>query len=151
MQNGGTCTPCEDNCLYCDQSSLSGDSSSGACLQCYDYSYLYMGSCVDTCPDAFYEETSDGQCHSCDEKIDNCIECETGDSCLRCDSGFYLFGDRCMDSCPENSNPAEQIWDGVLVGHICEIDPCMIENSSGSCTFCLTPFILQNGECISYE
>ncbi|KAL0965792.1 hypothetical protein UPYG_G00285770 [Umbra pygmaea] len=82
--SGGQCHLCDHTCATC----LDGGPAN--CSSCdidkfRTQRYLYKGSCVGTCPNAYFH-TQEQSCEACPE---NCQLCSSASHCLRCNSSYY--------------------------------------------------------------
>jgi len=116
----GSCRPCTvANCSKCAQVNQ--------CTQCLNL-YLYVNTCVSTCPDSYYLSTSDNTCKSCnDGNCKNCIN--NGQDCNVCIGTNVFLNGACVSSCGSGY---------YLNGLSCAkcMDSCLACNSSTNCTTC---------------
>ncbi|EAR90744.2 zinc finger lsd1 subclass family protein (macronuclear) [Tetrahymena thermophila SB210] len=86
------CTPCVDNCLECvDESS---------CKTC-KVGYFQLNTCVETCPEAYFQNTQTNTCDKCDDS--NCLMCnQSPQKCTKCKDPYLvstLF--KCENECQQ--------------------------------------------------
>src|SRR5690606_9558855 len=72
------------------------------CLVCDATKILFEGSCIDNCPDGFYQEKQ--QCKPCHTTCSKCTSSENG-SCSSCVEPFVLDDKTCKEVCPLNKFP----------------------------------------------
>lgn len=83
-----TCTPCSIPCATCISSLI--------CLSC-SVGYFSNGSCLTTCPNGTFQDSTNNLCSNCDSK---CASCEGSSTyCLFCNSPYLLFGSSCLTKC----------------------------------------------------
>lgn len=87
---GTLCQVCPSNCSSCSSSSI--------CLSCASGLYLYINSCVQTCPIISPIVNSAGTCSWCSDP--SCVNCSTLDYCYLCFYPKLLFQGACLTSCP---------------------------------------------------
>jgi len=121
--NATYCQYCSSICLTCRSSNTS------ACTSCPTNQYLFSSSCLNSCPDFFYPDTTSGSCLSC---VSPCHKCSSLTLCLSClDSSLFLVNSTCV---------------GCL-------SPCLTcATSRNNCTSCdiLSSFsIFHNNQCLS--
>ncbi|XP_072310817.1 proprotein convertase subtilisin/kexin type 5 [Eucyclogobius newberryi] len=89
-QSGGLCYLCDHTCITCS------DSGPTNCTSCDTDKfgmarYLFMGQCVDVCPESFYH-TKEKSCEPCS---DHCQLCSGPTHCLKCNSSYYISDGLC--------------------------------------------------------
>lgn len=132
--DNGNCSKCSERCLTCDSfdSCLSCKSpyllnthtpSSSSCETCLiENCSECLGTSCKVCLPQFYlsfENSSEGECLTCKNIDESCIECEQG-KCLKCSSPYHL-----------NTHP--------LSTQICRTCPqlhCLVCASDGTCQKC---------------
>ena len=97
----GVCESCEVNCEECDSRNKKD------CLKCNKNTILYVGDCVEKCPEGFVKSKEKPEiCTSCP---DNCSICcsKVPTNCKICDTGFYLNKDnQCVKDCGDKYTPS---------------------------------------------
>ncbi len=90
-QNNGTnnkfCQVCQTPCKNCVNTTM--------CLSCVNGYFFYNYTCVTSCPDGYYKNSSSNICDIC---ISPCKKCLNKTQCLSCDIGFW-DGTRCTIRC----------------------------------------------------
>uniref|UniRef100_A0A8D2MU68 Growth factor receptor domain-containing protein n=1 Tax=Zonotrichia albicollis TaxID=44394 RepID=A0A8D2MU68_ZONAL len=93
------CFPCHADCTDCN------GPESDDCTACtYSVFYLYNGmcfkaTCVETCPDGYYADSTERQCSACHSTCDTCTG-KHSSQCLSCKLGWYRQGKGCVTHCP---------------------------------------------------
>jgi len=87
---GTQCQGCPLNCSSC--------SSNIICLSCASGLYLYLSSCVQTCPASSPIINSAGSCSWCSDP--SCMNCSILDYCYQCYYPKLLFQGACLTTCP---------------------------------------------------
>lgn len=87
---GTICTACPVECAVC--------TSSQSCSQCAFSYYLYLSSCVDTCPSIKPVVNVNGVCSSCADIY--CISCNSSNYCSGCYFPKVLIQGACVANCP---------------------------------------------------
>ncbi|KAI1239706.1 Proprotein convertase subtilisin/kexin type 5, partial [Lamprotornis superbus] len=143
-----TCKSCHKKCFQC-----SGPTEH-QCLSCANNRYLLNRTCVETCPDGYYADSTERQCSACHSTCDSCtrkhssqcLSCKL--DCLSCNTYFYLLHstNECVSSCP-------QYYYENKDNNICERchSSCLTCEGKGafSCTSCVWSYSLLNGMCNS--
>ena len=93
------CSACHASCSQCFEA------ANDTCTACAENKFLQYGTttCVDSCPDGQYENSTARKCLPCDS---NCKTCDTeAENCTSCFlvNGFYVYLDQnlCVQECPE--------------------------------------------------
>ena len=72
------------------------------CLSCKEKTFLdkNTSTCVNLCPDNYYENSKTSQCDIC--KAD-CLKCNeiNENICTKCGKNTFLLNGRCIDKCPD--------------------------------------------------
>ena len=127
------CENCINNCLEC--------SNSDTCDKCELEYYLLNNTCVNTCPEGYYENST--VCSKC--STENCKTCPNN-VCSECLSEFNIIKSNenviCSESCPSGYYGNEGIC--KKCGDLCL--RCLNENT---CTQCIGENLLLNGKCVS--
>ena len=101
----GTASSPEKACQTCN------GSSSSDCLSCQDSStYLYQGTCLDSCPPGTYPDSTTMTCKPCFQGVVGlypayaCLTCNgpNSNNCLSCSDGYYFYppNSTCLQKCP---------------------------------------------------
>lgn len=118
----GICTNCTSPCSTCiDYLTY--------CLSCLTLNppvFLSGSSCLNTCPDTFYANSSSLICASC---VPPCWTCTSTLTCLSCNSTTHFYQNRCLINCPSGYAPLNNVCTACA-------SPC--ETCSNSISFCLT-------------
>lgn len=88
------CEKCLSGCLKC---SISPDQ----CVSCASGLFLYIFSCVSSCPDGTFKDYSSGSCLTCKTP---CATCLNGYSCATCIFGYILYAQPSGNQCIEGQN-----------------------------------------------
>ena len=91
----GTCLPCSSSMANCQDCSYQTNNSL-QCTGCQSGFYLYQGSCLNPCPVATYNTTTN--CIDCPA---NCSICSAS-GCSECTLGWVLLNGQCSSSCPND-------------------------------------------------
>ena len=104
VRMGTTCAPCSDNCASCndDWSGRNDDAfrlntTSVSCLSFETLTHCAVRTqlgCT-ACDDGFF--VGDQACEACQDVIEHCIKCRSGDECGACADGFVRMGGECVD------------------------------------------------------
>lgn len=125
------CKLCLAPCMTCLDAST--------CLSC-SIGYYYNGTCLASCPQGTYANTTAGSCDVC---ASQCLSCEGSPSfCLTCVSPYLLFESSCLLGCP--SALYYQLESLCL---ICS-SPCLTCSSSSSCLSCQLGYLFSTS-CLS--
>lgn len=89
---GSVCILCPSNCSAC--------SSALSCSACAPSFYLYLNSCVSSCPPARPVVNINGICSTCTSTY--CIACNSSNYCTGCYFPQVLVQGSCVSSCPKN-------------------------------------------------
>lgn len=89
---GSVCTACHSNCSAC--------SSALICSACAPDFYLYLSTCLDSCPSQRPVINVNGICSTCTNTY--CISCNSSNYCFGCYFPKVLVQGSCVDSCPNN-------------------------------------------------
>lgn len=97
------CLPCSPSCLACSIENTT-------CTMCQPSYFLHLSTCLNTCPDGFYADTSltqynrSARCSLC---FNPCLSCDNkGDNCTKCRFGLNLIAavgstlGQCVSACP---------------------------------------------------
>uniref|UniRef100_A0A6J0TBE0 Proprotein convertase subtilisin/kexin type 5 isoform X2 n=1 Tax=Pogona vitticeps TaxID=103695 RepID=A0A6J0TBE0_9SAUR len=130
------CKKCSPNCDTCF------GSHSDQCNTCKLGYYINeeTQSCVSSCPDGFYLDSSRIVCRKCSENCKTCTEFQT---CTECRHGLSLQGSRCVIRCEEGK---------YYNGRDCE--PCHHSCAScagpgpDACLNCTEEYLMENGRCV---
>jgi len=133
------CIVCNTGCAQCVESSTN-------CVQCKTGYYLFNETCVVTCPNQYYGNTTALVCMNC---ISPCYTCLNSSYCLSCSVNF-LYNGTCVTS---PSCPAYYYADiTTLSCLVCSSNCLTCQYSAVYCTSCkpnsTTP-LLQNNTCVS--
>lgn len=124
--------------------------SSTNCVICQAGYILYMGQCVNQCPNGFYP--IQGSCSSCPQ---NCSSCSSQpNSCTNCTNNTYLYNGICVQPCPfdtfannstRNCVPCTdlQCTRCSTGANICEqcVAPYTVNSTTKTCTNCGSGYI----------
>jgi hypothetical protein len=66
--------------------------------------YLYITSCVDSCPIGFYADSSSNSCIQCDS---SCLTCTSKSTCSACPVLKLLYNGRCVAFCGDGFYPGQ--------------------------------------------
>ena len=91
------------------------------------YGYPATKTCVNNCPDPYYNDVRDHMCYLCP---DVCVSCSTYTSCTVCIANYYLENGECVETCSQNyyansqtmrcvSSPACKPYYGINETHAC--------------------------------
>lgn len=107
------------------------------CLYCNSLAYSYNGSCVLTCPQGSYVDSTTKACRFCSPLCKECTGPQDS-ACISCKTPSpYLFGSRCFSNCPFGSISSSD--------NTCSCDPscqeCTYDSTSSMvlCQNCLNP------------
>ena len=134
--SGVQCLSCNPSCLTCNGGLANN------CLSCIPGSLLYQGSCVASCPNGSYQNSS----NSCSNCSPECSICASLSSCSGCTSNYYLSGTQCLSCNPScltcNGGLANNCLSctagGFLYSGTC-VTSCMVgtyQSSSNTCSNC---------------
>lgn len=132
-QSPTLCVVCVSPCVTC--------TTQTACLSCITGRYLYLTSCVTTCPvNISIGNSTSNTCDPCASVCATCVDTPT--KCVSCASSAALHNGSCVTSCPTGM----VVKDGVCVN--CD-SPCQTcTGTSTSCTSCIstttTPHLFNN-------
>jgi hypothetical protein len=136
---------------YCTSPCQQCTVSPAACSSCLPQVYtpnatLYRpnNTCVQLCPDGFYNSNITMACELCNN---NCSKCNnTADNCSACalGSNTYLYNNLCTDTCPSNYYKNTTL----LTCMICPVG-CLTCINSTYCQTCQALYLLQTGTCVS--
>jgi len=92
---------CHTNCLRCLAE------SEYDCTGCPLKKLLWIGECLDSCPDFTYQNDLGDACLSC---VYPCDLCSSETTCISCSSGFYMSETECVtkDMCPVRTYPDDE-------------------------------------------
>lgn len=122
-QSPAKCVPCVNPCVTC--------TTQTSCLSCNSTTYLYLTSCVTSCPvNISVNDSSTRKCLACDAVCATCSG--TTSNCTSCASNAALYNGNCVNPCP---TPLV-IKNGLCVPCDSPCDTC--SNTSTNCTKCLT-------------
>jgi proprotein convertase subtilisin/kexin type 5 len=133
-----SCLPCRSPCLTCSTLSL--------CQSCInvtgsqEQTYYYQQSCLLTCPDTTFPNTTSLVCQNCSYPCKTC----TATNCLSCISGLYMSNSHCFSNCIEG-----YYGDSSVGSCIACIPPCQFCSASTVCTSCQPGYSLKNGVCLN--
>ena len=98
VNNRGLCASCSTDCLTC---SISFDNCT-SCSRTSSLPYLYDFSCLDDCPELYYNDLANAACKLCSSITPsiNCQNCTSTSTCGTCDPTFIFFENRCLDYVP---------------------------------------------------
>nr|XP_045001506.1 proprotein convertase subtilisin/kexin type 5 isoform X2 [Jaculus jaculus] len=127
--------PCHPSCQTCNGSET-------LCTSCPKGAFLWLQSCVSSCPQGTWPSVRSGSCENCSE---DCASCSGANLCKKClsqpDRSLFLYAGMCYSRCPEGFYAK----DGV-----CEqcSSPCKTcgENAT-NCHSCEEGFALDQGTC----
>lgn len=89
----GSCDSCPVQCDQCV--------SLVSCSVCADGFFLYSNTCIPTCPNITYNDTSTKTCLPCL----NCVTCSSINTCTSCKNIEYLYLGVCYGTCPNGLYP----------------------------------------------
>lgn len=92
----GICTPCSSNCVTC----LNAINNCTSCSLNSSFPFLVNNTCISTCPDYYYNQSSTGSCFSCVSANINCKNCSSISTCYSCDTAFVLYNSNCINYVP---------------------------------------------------
>ncbi|CAG9326158.1 unnamed protein product [Blepharisma stoltei] len=120
-----TCIVCSEINSYCDS--------------CPNGSYLYMGTCLSSCPSGI-TVISGSQCVACKTSCKTCVD--TIDKCSSCVSEQILYNNKCYDVCPDGTIE--------LSGKCnkCDSSCLTCSESVNNCTSCSTGIYLYSNACV---
>jgi hypothetical protein len=132
-QSPTLCVNCVGPCVTC--------TSQTACLSCTSGTYLYLTSCLATCPPNISVLNSAlSLCQACDAVCATCSV--TSSNCTACANGTAYYNFNCVSSCPSGM----VIQSNTCVN--CDTPCSTCSNSSNNCTACdsstSTPHLLNN-------
>ncbi|XP_021397203.2 proprotein convertase subtilisin/kexin type 5 isoform X2 [Lonchura striata] len=136
-----TCKSCHKKCFHC-----SGPTEN-QCLSCVNKQYLLNRTCVETCPDGYYADSTEGQCSACHSTCDTCTG-KHSSQCLSCKLGWYRQGKRCVTQCPAGYFAQNSTGSCERCHKSCK--ECMGTRAT-DCVSCNTYFYLlhSTNECVS--
>lgn len=124
------CSPCDSHCLTC----LSSITNCLTCNTSSTYPYLYNNTCLNSCPNGYYNDNTTFLCFPCKSPCETCLS-SSQYQCISCISPYALYGTVCSSSCPLTyfSN-----------GSQCSacIQPCLTCLSLSLCLSCQTNYSL---------
>jgi proprotein convertase subtilisin/kexin type 5 len=129
------CNSTVSQCLVCSTSA-----SPISCSQCQGGSYLYLGTCVTSCPGGFYLNTAASTCAAC---LANCTVCVSATTCTACVAGTVLSNGLCISSCST----------GTYLSTISGVSSCLpcsshcLTCTASGCTSCVQPYTLISAQC----
>ncbi|XP_069786662.1 proprotein convertase subtilisin/kexin type 5b isoform X1 [Narcine bancroftii] len=136
----GLCKHCPMNCEECDENS---------CTDCSRYFFFHNGTCLEDCPQGWFQNIQTFTCTLCYHK---CAVCNGPDSdeCEECDDpSLVLYNGQCLETCPEGT------YTDVQSKHCQECDKtCRTCNGphSTDCIHCREGFIRNNQEhCVAHK
>lgn len=148
-----TCSDCDESCATC-----SGYTES-TCTSCVNELYLYLQTCVLTCPEGYNKypnntclsicpQTTYSDSGSCESCSSGCTVCKNNTYCDKCSGELFLTIDnQCVENCPEG-------YYGELGACylICDDTDCITCDHSDNkkCLKCATGTYLYNGLCVNY-
>ncbi|KAI1900130.1 hypothetical protein AGOR_G00046850 [Albula goreensis] len=112
----GACQPCNRLCHRC-----SGPSRAD-CLSCSDHHFLLNHTCVDHCPEGFYEDSEQRLCERCHFTCASCTGRHSVE-CLTCKPQLLKLGRGCVETCG--------------AGHFANMSSRMCERCDPSCADCV--------------
>ncbi|EAR96334.2 latrophilin/CL-like GPS domain protein (macronuclear) [Tetrahymena thermophila SB210] len=117
-----SCSPCPSVCQICTSATL--------CIQCQPNYFLYMNTCLSTCPNGFYGSNVTGMCTPC------------GNNCTTC-SGFNSLGNFICNSCTTS-----YYLDSNFQCQQCSAG-CVLCKSQTVCIKCLQGYYNYQGFCLT--
>jgi len=137
-----TCASCHSTCYTCT------NGTANDCTSCQSPLFLYNNTCVTTCPDQFYGNTTTRKCEPCTNP--DCLKCPTSPSvCDACipNNGTWLSLNDCVPTCPISLKYPDN---NTFVCESChETCATCTDKGSNNCTSCSAPLFLYDNTCIS--
>jgi hypothetical protein len=110
--------------------------------KCNSSTFLKSGSCLSSCGDAFYADTTN---RACIARTSPCILCTISTVCTSCDNTTFLKSGSCVSSC--GSGFYEDTTNRICTACISDCITCL---DSSSCSLCDSNSYPNWGVCISY-
>ena len=133
------CSPCSVTCFSCVSSATN-------CSSCFSSFYLKNATCVSSCGEAFYLDSTIFKCFSC---IAPCYNCSSAALCLSCiNNSYILYYGQCLTVCPDGTYNSNQTC--LPCPPTCLT--CHLTNSIASCNLCINSMFMsmsQAGRCLS--
>ncbi|XP_046698206.1 extracellular matrix protein FRAS1 [Silurus meridionalis] len=137
------CQLCHSSCASC-----SGPSAT-QCSSCPSSLLLHGGECVEFCGEGLFNR--DGRCYSCHvscracvgPELSDCVRCVKPEEVLQPQNAHVSYG-MCLSSCL-----SQHYLDSDLICRECH-ESCShcASGNANSCTSCLQPGVLYNGQCL---
>ena len=107
------------NCSSCSPFCISCVNTSTTCTACtltgFYTAYLLGTSCLQQCPNNYYESTGNGSVNTCQPCDPSCLVCTNNPTpCQACNAGYWLFGDACVNTCPTDYFKDNSTWSCLL-------------------------------------
>lgn len=107
------------NCSSCSPFCISCVNTSTTCTACtltgFYTAYLLGTSCLQQCPNNYYESTGNGSVNTCQPCDPSCLVCTNNPTpCQACNAGYWLFGDACGNTCPTDYFKDNSTWSCLL-------------------------------------
>lgn len=140
-----------NQCSACSVANCYSCTSGGQCTQCASTYYLYnQSSChlSNACPEKTYPDGSQTIkiCASCSA---NCKRCSSPSTCTECLSNFYLSNSACVapENCPTGTYPDDTVSPSNCSQ--CNLPNCVNCSSETVCTWCVEPYFVNSGACVT--
>ena len=145
FENGSNCSPCEDNCLRCDDATT--------CTHCNSTHYLYNDDCLEECDAPLTEIHNSLNGNSCQRCHVNCAECAVDDvnNCSKCVQHYFLLDSSCVSDCGDGKIEVDSNLTDEF-GGVCE--NCTVQNclncspDASTCIECSGDLYLKNNICV---
>ena len=134
LKTNGLCSPCGLECITCTSEEI--------CTLCHSGYFVDVnGKCVTSCPDGYYEDSTD--CKPCAHPCSTCNGAGAS-ACTSCQTGFYLHDSACSANCPAGYYKNSGVCSSCTAPcNACdEFDPT-------NCTTCQTGHSLYGTTCVT--
>ncbi|KAK7080023.1 Extracellular matrix protein fras1 [Halocaridina rubra] len=130
-----SCMKCKGDCNMCSDDGTK-------CITCPGNKQLLFGKCVSRCPQMFFSDASNGgECQECHWTCKECLGHKETD-CSSCAENALQEGNRCVMHCSPEYYPVDKICRQCPPG-------CLACNTSSACLKCRSPYLLQDGICVT--
>jgi len=124
----GICTTCDTICKECSLKS----SNCTKCDTSSTFPYLYSQTCLNNCPQTYYNNLISGICVLCSTLNIGCANCSSMSSCLSCDSGYIFLTNKCYQTTPTG------YYNDNGIAKTCTGDCATCVDLATKCTSCKT-------------